>query len=270
VRLQGKVALIGGGGTGIGAATARLFAAEGARVVVTGRRPEPIEAVAALVGGVAVPGDAADELVADQAVRAAVDAFGGLDVLVVAAGGRGTDAAGETAPAAIRESLESNVMTAFAMVRAALPHLIERRGAIVLVASLAAHVAGPSNAGYTASKHAVLGLGRSLARDYGPAGVRTNVVSPGWVRTAMADREMDVLVDAGVAADRGDAYRVVTADVPLRRPAEPEEIARICLFLACEDSSYVNGAAIMADGGSNVVDVATLAFERRGRPDRRA
>jgi len=268
VRLQGKVALIGGGGTGIGAATARLFAAEGAHVVITGRRPGPIASVAADVGGVAVPGDASDESAAAEAVRAAVDAFGGLDVLVVAAGGRGTGPAGDTAQAAMRESLESNVVTAFTLARAALPPLIERRGAIVLVASLAAHAAGPSNAGYTASKHAVVGLARSLARDYGPLGVRTNAVSPGWVRTAMADREMDVLVEAGMAADREDAYRVATADVPLRRPAEPEEIARICLFLACEDSSYMNGTSIVADGGSSIVDVPTLAFERRGRSDR--
>ncbi len=268
MRLQGKVALIGGGGSGIGAATARLFATEGAHVVVTGRRPEPLAAVASAVDGVAVPGDASDEGAAAEAVRAAVDAYGGLDVLVVAAGGRGTGSLGDTSPASMRESLESNVMTAFALVRGALPRLIERRGTIVLIASLAAHAAGPENAGYAASKHAVVGLARSLARDYGPLGVRTNAVSPGWVRTAMADREMDALVEAGAAADLDDAYRLATADVPLRRPAEPEEIARICLFLACEDSSYMNGATIMADGGSSIVDVPTLAFERRGRSDR--
>jgi NAD(P)-dependent dehydrogenase (short-subunit alcohol dehydrogenase family) len=191
-------------------------------------------------------------------------AFGRLDVLVASAGGRGTGDVLSATNADVRASIESNLMTAFALAKAALPALIESRGAIVLVASLAAHAAPPSNAGYTASKHALIGLARSMARDYGPLGVRTNVVSPGWVRTVMADAEMDRLVANGRAASRQEAYVLATSDVPLGRPATPEEIASICLFLACEDSSYVNGAVIVADGGASAVDVPTLAFGREG------
>jgi meso-butanediol dehydrogenase / (S,S)-butanediol dehydrogenase / diacetyl reductase len=263
VRLHGKVALIVGGGSGIGAAVARRFAAEGARVAVTGRRAEPLQAVAREVGGVAVPGDASVEADARRAVDVVRVEFGQLDVLVVSAGGRGTVDAVSTGPADMSASLDSNVMSAFLPARAALPMLIERHGAIVIVASLAAHAAPPDNVGYTASKHALIGLARSMARDYGPLGVRTNVVSPGWVRTDMADAEMDRLVAAGSARSREDAYRLATSDVPLRRPATPEEIASICLFLASDDASYVDGAIIMADGGAGVVDVPTLAFGRR-------
>jgi len=261
VRLLGKVAIVSGGGTGIGAATARRFAAEGAGVVVMGRRAEVLEPVARDVGGVAVAGDAAVAADARTAVEAAVERFGALDIVVACAGGAGTGAVGDTDDAGWAQSLLSNLTSAFVLTREALPRLLERRGSIVIVASLAGHFAGPANAGYTATKHGLLGLARSLARDYGPRGVRSNVVSPGWVRTPMADQEMDSLADrAGVT--REEAYALATAEVPLRRPATPEEIAAICLFLASDDASMVNGAVIMADGGAHVVDVPTLPFDR--------
>jgi meso-butanediol dehydrogenase/(S,S)-butanediol dehydrogenase/diacetyl reductase len=268
VRFEGKVALVSGGGSGIGAATARRLAAEGARVVVMGRRGELLEPVAREVGGLAVPGDAAVTADARGAVEAAVDRFGGLDVVVAAAGGRGTAAAAETGDAAWAESVRSNLTSAFVLTREALAPLLERRGSIVIVASLAAHAAGPENVGYVATKHGLIGLARSLARDYGPRGVRTNVVSPGWVRTPMADEEMDDLA-ARTGITRNEAYALATADVPLRRPATPEEIASICTFLASDDASIVNGAVIVADGGAHAVDVPTLAFGRNGRDDHR-
>src|SRR5437660_12701268 len=127
-RLEGRVALISGGGTGIGAATARRFTAEGARVVLMGRRPEPLEAVAAEIGGVAVPGDSSLPADADRAVHAALDGFGHLDVVVANAGGSGTGPVLETADQAWASSLRSNVATAFVLCRAGLPALIERRG----------------------------------------------------------------------------------------------------------------------------------------------
>ena len=264
MRLRDKVAMISGGGSGIGEATARRFTAEGARVAVLGRNADRVAGVARDTGAQPIAGDAADEGDVDEGVHAVLDAFGRLDVVVACAGGRGTPGVLNASHAEMGASLESNLMTAFVLTKSALPALIESRGAIVLVASLAAHAAAPDNAGYTASKHALIGLARSLARDYGPLGVRTNVVSPGWVRTAMADVEMDRLVGAGRASSREEAYALTTSDVPLRRPATPEEIASICLFLAGDDSSYVNGAVIMADGGSSIVDVPTLAFGREG------
>lgn len=130
---------------------------------------------------------------------------------------------------------------------------------MVLLASIASLAAGPAVCGYTTAKHALIGLTRSLARDYGPHGVRVNAVCPGWVKTPMADEEMQPLMQ-----QHGDtlaqAYARVTADVPLRRAAEPEEIASICRFLLSDQASIITGAAIVADGGASIVDVPTLAF----------
>ncbi|WP_313650789.1 SDR family NAD(P)-dependent oxidoreductase, partial [Pseudomonas soli] len=142
---------------------------------------------------------------------------------------------------------------------ACLPLLRERRGSLVLLGSIAALGAGPEVCGYTTAKHALVGLTRSLARDYGPFGVRVNCVCSGWVRTPMADKEMQALMDHH-QEDLDAAYRRVTADVPLRRPASSDEIAAVCQFLVGAEASIVTGAVIAADGGSTVVDVPTLAF----------
>ena len=113
--------------------------------------------------------------------------------------------------------------------------------------------------GYTTAKHALLGLNRSLARDYGPRGVRVNAVCPGWVRTPMADQEMEPLMEF-YGETLQQAYDRVCADVPLRRPASAEEIARVCRFLASSEASIITGATLVADGGSTIVDVPTLAY----------
>ena len=262
MQLEGKVALVTGGGTGIGAAVARRFAAEGARVVVLGRRPEPIEAVAAEIGGVAVSGDAAVAADARRAVEAAVKRFGGLDVLVASAGGEGGRSVTEVGDETWRAGLEANLTSAFVCSREALPELIAGgSGSIVIVSSVAGVLTGPEMAGYTTAKHALIGLTRSLAVDYGPRGVRANALCPGWTRTPMSEREMDDLAGRrGVS--REEAYALVSAQLPLRRVAEPEEIAAACLFLASDDASFVTGAVLLADGGSTAVDVGTLPFTR--------
>lgn len=262
-RLDGKVALVSGGGTGIGAAVAARFRDEGAAVVVTGRRPGPLEDVAAATGASIAVGDSARTEDAAAAVAAAVGRYGGLDILVANAGGHGLAAALETDDDAWAEAVHSNLSTAFVLAREALPQLIERKGSIVIVSSLAGVFAGPNVLGYTTTKHALVGLTRSLARDYGPQGVRVNVVCPGWVTTAMADEQMDALVDRD-GITRAEAYALVTSEVPLRRPAEPSEIASIVSFLASDDASIVTGAVILADGGAHIVDLPTLAFERGG------
>jgi NAD(P)-dependent dehydrogenase (short-subunit alcohol dehydrogenase family) len=134
------------------------------------------------------------------------------------------------------------------------------KGTILLVSSIAGLVAGPEVCGYTTTKHALIGLTRSLARDYGPRGVRVNAICPGWVRTPMADEEMEVLMERhGISLD--EAYSRVTADVPLRRPATADEIASACRFLVSDDASIITGAILVADGGATVVDLPTLAFE---------
>jgi meso-butanediol dehydrogenase/(S,S)-butanediol dehydrogenase/diacetyl reductase len=259
VQLEGKVALITGGGTGIGAAVARRFVNEGASVVLMGRRRELIEAVAREVGGVAVTGDSAEPEDARAAVGQAVDAFGGLDIVIANAGKGHMNAALDTTDDQLAESWRCNVMSHFSLVRAALPQLIERRGSVVLVSSVAGILAGPRIAAYTTSKHAIPGLARSLARDYGPDGVRVNALCPGWVRTEVTEEIVGALMERdGVTRD--EAYAQATRHVPLRRPAAPEEMASICLFLASDESSFVTGSVIVADGGAHTVEVGTLAF----------
>ena len=263
MRLEGKVALISGGGTGIGAATARLFAREGASVLVTGRRTDPIEAVAAEIGGAAASGDISDPAQAAEAVNAAVRTFGGLDVVVANAGiGLGGSAA-EVTDAQWTTTIDINLSGPLFLIRAALPRLIDRGGgSIVVVSSVSAIVSDNDSVAYVTSKAGLLGLVHSVAVDYGPLGIRANAVLPGWIRTPMGDRSMD-----GLAARDGlsleGAYAAATTDVPLRRAGEPEEIAACCLFLAGDESSFVTGASLVADGGATVVDVAGIAFDPR-------
>ncbi len=263
MRLAGKVALISGGGTGIGAATARLFASEGASVVVTGRRSEPIEAVATEIGGGAVTGDISDPAHAAEAVDTAVRTFGGLDVVVANAGiGLGGSAA-EVTDEQWTTTIDINLTGPLFLIRAALPRLIERGGgSIVAVSSVSAIVADNESAAYVASKAGLLGLVRSVAVDYGPLGIRANAVLPGWVRTPMADGSMDEVAARDGLSLEG-AYAAATADAPLRRAGLPEEIAACCVFLACDESSFVTGTSLVADGGSTVVDVAGLVFDPR-------
>jgi NAD(P)-dependent dehydrogenase (short-subunit alcohol dehydrogenase family) len=260
MRLEGKVAIVSGGGTGIGAATARRFAREGAGVVVTGRRPEPLEGLAAEIGGRAVPGDVTDPGHAPAVAAAAVEAFGGLDVVVANAGVAFGGTAGEVDDERWTRTIDVNVTGVLRLVRAALPHLVERGGgSIVLVSSVSGLVSGTDSAAYDTSKAAVIGLARSLAVDYGPHGVRANAVCPGWVVTPMADESMDELA-AARGITREDAYALATERIPLRRPATADEIAACCLFLASDESSIVSGALLVADGGGTAVDVGTLAW----------
>lgn len=267
-RLAGKVALISGGGTGIGAAAARLFAREGASVVVTGRRPEPIEAVAAEIGGAAVSGDISDPAHAAGAVDTAVRTFGGLDVVVANAGvGLGGSAA-EVTDEQWTTTIDINLTGPLFLIRAALPRLIERGGgSIVVVSSVSAVVSDNDSVAYVTSKAGLLGLVHSVAVDYGPLGIRANAVLPGWVRTPMADGSMEALAARDGLSLEG-AYAAATADAPLRRAGEPEEIAACCLFLAGDESSFVTGASLLADGGASVVDVAGIAWDpRRWEPE---
>jgi meso-butanediol dehydrogenase/(S,S)-butanediol dehydrogenase/diacetyl reductase len=259
MQLEGKVALITGGGTGIGAAVARRFTDEGASVVLMGRRREFVESVAGEVDGLAVTGDAADPGDAAAAVAAAVESYGGLDVVIGNAGKGHRNPAHETTDDQLLESWRSNVLSHFSVVRAALPRLVERRGSVVLVSSVAGILAGPGIAAYTTSKHAIPGLVRSLARDYGPDGVRVNALCPGWVQTSVTEEVIGALMERdGITRD--EAYALATRHVPLRRPAVPEEMASICLFLASDESSFITGSVIVADGGAHTVEVGTLAF----------
>ncbi len=259
-----RTALVTGAGTGIGAATARRLAAEGCAVALVGRRPQPLEATARDIeaaGGqaVALPADVGEPAPAERAVAEAVAALGGLDVLVLAHGVGGSAPVGDDTPERWGEVLRINLTGAFLVARAALPHLEARGGAVVTVASTNAQVAGPGWASYCASKAGLAMLTASIANDYGPRGVRANCVCPGWVRTPMADEDMDE-VAARFGTDRDGAYRLTSSTTPLRRPAEAEEIAAVIVFLAGPEASYVNGATIPVDGGAAVVDGTSVPY----------
>lgn len=260
-RLAGKVALVTGAGTGIGAASVRRLVAEGANVVLTGRREAPLRAVASEFDdrALVVPGDAAERSSMREVVAAAVERFHGVDVVIANAGGHGLGAALDTDDEAWRRSLDANLNSAFVTIRETLPELMARRGAVVVVSSLAGLFSGPDVCGYVTTKHALVGLTRSLARDYGRYGVRVNALCPGWVRTAMADEQMDQLcVSRGI--DRSQAYELVTRHTPLGRPAEPHEIAATVAFLASADAAVVTGTVLVADSGASSVDLPTIAF----------
>ena len=254
-----RTVLITGAGSGIGAACAKRLAALGDNLVLVGRRREALEQVVVGTDALVLAGDAADSATWTGFVEQIRARFGGLDALVCCAGGHGLGNALDTSDDAWEAAMRGNLHSAFHSARACLPMLVERRGGIVLLGSIASLAAGPEVCGYTTAKHALVGLNRSLARDFGPLGVRVNCVCPGWVRTPMADEEMQPLMQH-YGEDLDAAYRRVTADVPLRRPATADEIAALCQFLISAEASIVTGAVIAADGGSTIVDVPTLAY----------
>lgn len=258
-RFEGKVALITGGGTGIGAASARRIAAEGGKVVVTGRRPEPIAAVAAETGGAALAGDATDVGHLEEAVALAVDRFGGVDILVANAGVEFAAPLTHMDLDVWRRTMEINLDGPMLASRIAIPEMIRRGGgSIVHVSSLAALVALPMSSAYMASKAALLALSRSIALDYGRHGIRSNAVCPAFVPTEMAERGIKPAA-AAKGIDQKELEQRMAAIYPLRRVGTPEDIASVIAFYASDDAAFITGTLLMADGGASIVDAAILA-----------
>jgi NAD(P)-dependent dehydrogenase (short-subunit alcohol dehydrogenase family) len=261
-RTSGPVAIVTGAGSGIGAAVAQRLAADGWRLVLTGRRPEPLLAIAETIEAEVLPGDVRSDAHASALIETAIGTYGRLDGLVLNAGMTLAGRVDQTSPEQWQLMLDTNLTGPFLLCRAALDQLRSDRGAIVAVASIAASVAGPELAAYGVAKAGLLRLMQSIAVDFGPAGVRANTVNPGWIRTEMADAEMEALIGRH-GADLAEVYELATCHVPARRPGSADEAAAAVAWLLSADASYVNGAVVNVDGGTAIVDAGMLAFDDR-------
>jgi NAD(P)-dependent dehydrogenase (short-subunit alcohol dehydrogenase family) len=248
--LQNKIAIITGASSGIGLATARLFSAEGAKVVICARGKAELDKVAAKIneaGGkaVAVAGDVRDEAVARKLVDTARDNFGGLDIAFNNAG-----ATGEMAPvpdisvAGWRETIDANLTSAFLGAKYQIPAMLERGGgSLIFTSTFVGHTVGfPSLGAYAASKAGLIGLMQVIAAEFGPKRIRANALLPGGTDTPMGRSVVNT----------PEMRSFVEGLHALKRLAEPEEIAQSALFLASDASSFMTGSALIVDGGISI------------------
>ena len=245
-KLDGKVALITGGTTGIGAATARLFKAEGATVVVTGANPNGIEAAKAELGGVEVILSDQSDPAASKALAEDVAArHGRIDILFVNAGVAAFSPLEQLTEEVFDRQFDINVRGALFAAKAAAPH-IPQGGTIIFTASTAASSGMAGASVYSATKAAVRSFARTLGAELAPKGVRVNVISPGPVETPIFGK-------SGMSREQIDGFKSnITSQVPLGRMGRPEEIASAVLYLAA-DATYVTGEEIVAGGGLVVI-----------------
>jgi NAD(P)-dependent dehydrogenase (short-subunit alcohol dehydrogenase family) len=248
-RLSGKVTLITGGGTGIGKACALLFAAEGARVAVAGRRKEPLDAV---VREIEAAGGKALSVVCDVTERAPVEAavatvvreFGRLDTVVNNAGAVIVATVEQTSDEEWERVLAANLTSTFLVSRAVLPALRNAGGgSIVNIGSILGLVSRKQRAAYSAAKAGVVGLTKAMAIDHAADKIRVNCVCPSIIETELGLRSIAQAPDpAGERARRA-------AEIPLGRLGQPAEVAQMALYLASDESAWVTGTALPLDGG---------------------
>jgi NAD(P)-dependent dehydrogenase (short-subunit alcohol dehydrogenase family) len=256
--------LVTGGGSGIGAAVTRALAAAGNKVAICGRRADALHAVAAGTGALDLVCDITDGDQVQELLDAVAGKFGRLDGLVLNAGIITQGGVADLSAEDFSQMVAINLTGSFLVAKASLPHLLAARGAVVSVASVAALRAASEMGGYAATKAGLAMLTQSLAVDHAHKGLRANVVCPGWTITEMADAEMAAF-GGERALSVGQAYDLVTALVPQRRPASADEVAAVITWLLSDAASYVNGAVIPVDGSAAAVDVGTVPFDPRVR-----
>jgi 3-oxoacyl-[acyl-carrier protein] reductase len=247
MRLQDRVAIVTGGASGIGLATVRRFAEEGAKVVIADldgdRAAEAAKDIDGDVFGVAC--DVRRKADCQAAVDAALDRFGQLDVLHANAGTPFSGPIEEVDEATLDRVVDVNLKGAFLSAQAAVPALRKTSGSIIFTASLQAVIARPNYAPYTAAKHGVIGLMKGLALELAPAGVRVNAIAPAATDTPML---------AGFLGGMGDvpdeARERFRTSIPLGRMATPEDTANAAVFLASDDARMITGHTLVLDGGT--------------------
>ena len=248
--LANRVAIVTGASSGIGYATAKLFAREGAKVVVAARRQVQLDAlvaeIAALGGhAVALAGDVKEEAYAQALVETAVREFGGLDVAFNNAGTLGEMGVTSTVSlAGWNDTLATNLTSAFLGAKYQIPAMLNRgSGSLIFTSTFVGHTVGfPGMAAYAASKAGLIGLTQALAVELGPKGIRVNALLPGGTDTPMGR----------IQTNSVEARAFVEGLHALKRMATPEEIARSVLYLASDASSFTTGAALLVDGGVSI------------------
>jgi meso-butanediol dehydrogenase / (S,S)-butanediol dehydrogenase / diacetyl reductase len=260
-RLEGKIAIVTGGGTGIGAAIVRRFVEEGARVCLVGRRPGPLTEVASSLptgSVVACPGDISDEADVERMIGTA-KAMGGLHILVNNGAIPMRGAVADLPPAEWRSAVDINLTGPFLMMHYGIPLMIESGGgSIINIASVGGIRSIPGAAAYCASKGGLVMLTQQAAVDYGCKGIRCNIVCPGLVHTAMTDGGMKGKADE-MKTDLEGAYQFSARNLPLRRAAQPDEIAPLCAYLASSEAAFMTGSVVVIDGGIHVLDAGMVA-----------
>lgn len=251
-KLEGKVAIITGANSGIGESVAKLFAAEGATVVITARRMEPLEKVAEAIatqGGKALPlsVDVAKEDQVKNMVAATIDKYGKIDILVNCAGVLDNNTSlGNADDDLFHKVININTLGPFHCIREVLPHMLAaKKGNIVNVASVAGYY-GFGGGAYATSKGAAIAMTKSTAARYGTEGIRCNCICPAAVNTPMTTPE------ALAGTDMAQVDAIMSHTCTNIAPTEPSEQAKVLLFLASDDSSAINGQAIITDRGANM------------------
>jgi len=267
-RLEGKVAIVTGGGVGIGAAIAKAFVDEGAKVLISGRRKEKLEEFAAQLPADSIDyfaGDITKIEDAEAMVNKAVEKFGKLNVLVNNAA---IDPAGTVVDIPVQQwhdIITTNLTGPFYMARFAIPKMIEDGGgSIINVSSLAGVRAIPAMPAYSTTKAGLQGFTNAVALDYGPQGIRVNMISPGATATDMLKNQMTGLAKAQ-NTDVYGALGLLTRFNPIKGCAEPEEIAPAAVFLASDESKFITGQNLLIDGGATIVDPCGASISSLGK-----